>query len=98
MSISYEWEWIIRDTNGELLEPTPIGLLQSTWNNYPDKWGQEASEVGLKLWIDSFDIDINEQDLNFNDKELDEVKDYFDRKIPKYIIKEWQEFLIEEQV
>ena len=98
MSISYGWEWTIRDTNGELLEVTPIGFLQSSFNSYPNKHGEDASEVGLKLWIDSFDIDINEQDLNFNDKELDEVKDYFDRKIPKYIIKEWQEFLIEEQV
>tara|TARA_Y100000816_G_C25551739_1_gene298633 strand:- start:11 stop:307 length:297 start_codon:yes stop_codon:yes gene_type:complete len=98
MSISYGWEWTIRDTNGELLESTPIGLLQSTCNNYPDKWGKEVGEIGLKLFIDYFSVDINEQYLNFNDKELDEVKDYFDRKIPKYIIKEWKEFLIEEQV
>ena len=98
MSISYAWEWTIRDTNGELLEATQTGRLQSAWNKYPDKWGQEAGEVGLKLFINDFDIDINEQYPNFNDKELDEVKDYFDRKIPKYIIKEWQEFLIERQV
>ena len=93
MSISYGWEWTIRDTNAELLEATPIGLLQSTWNRYPNKHGQKAGEVGLKLYINGFDLNINEQYPNFNDKELDEIKDYFDRKIPKYIIEEWQEFL-----
>ena len=61
MSISYGWEWTIRDTNGELLEVTPIGFLQSSFNSYPNKHGEDASEVGLKLWIDSFDIDINDR-------------------------------------
>ena len=60
MSISYGWEWTIRDTNGELLEVTPIGFLQSSFNSYPNKHGEDASEVGLKLWIDSFDIDIDD--------------------------------------
>ena len=49
MSISYGWEWTIRDTNGELLEVAPIGFLQSSFNSYPNKHGEDASEVGLKL-------------------------------------------------
>tara|TARA_R110000744_G_scaffold106646_7_gene202975 strand:- start:766 stop:1095 length:330 start_codon:yes stop_codon:yes gene_type:complete len=100
------WYWALYSTNpnleGDILEETQDTTLSKVYlkyKNHTDNFGNEWSGKKYSLTIElvgwnrySFFPDAESINIDFNTKDITEYQDYFPIKIPKYIIKEWNNF------
>ena len=108
MKTEKNWYWALYSTNpsleGEILEETDssndtLSTLYLKYKNHTDNFGYEWSGEKYSLCINlvgwdrhSWFPEMQRVNIAFNADNITEYQNEFPRKIPKYIIKEWDNF------
>ena len=104
MASRLKWEWeqraFYKDEDWDDLHDTCVsGDLVSGFGSkekLKPAWGSDYtfSCMCLRWFVESdYDLEWDSVELSFDDVDLSEAQKRIPRRIPKYIIKEWQDFL-----